>query len=604
MSVCKQFLNDPKCIVEESLQGLLATHPNLSRVPQTNSIVVRDVRVGFVAVISGGGSGHEPAHAGFVGAGCLDGAVCGGVFASPSTSAVLKTLHYFRERGASGALLLIKNYNGDQLNFSAAAKMIAASTEGKFPVEVVAVADDVAFVERYIDDPVALAEARKDARGIAGTVLIYKVICQENSDSTATPKQLADQVRNLNSRTFTYGMALESCTLPGNAKPNVSMGPASVSFGLGIHGEDGVEHCDYLLLDAIVAKLCEHVFRCAGLLRGESVDKQQKHFVLAVNNLGGVNDLEFGAVLSAVLRYTAITTNGCVSRLVYGRFMTSLDMKGISITVLCRGSGTTEQEWNKLLAALDAPPPVGVSFASVLSVLPPPPTQIDEAAKLIYSLDFDKSAASARPWLYKLLLYFATNDAIIQKLDDADAAVGDGDTGRSTSRGASAAVEVLRNLPAEATIDIVLAAIGEAIADKHAGSSGPVIGAMLCTTGSKLNNGSKAHLCCDVAAALAAGVTAVMELGGASVGDRTMVDVLAPVAEAAVATGSNEDSPTAKWVQQLLVVAKEKAHSVQQLQAKRGRSRYLGASVLGKPDPGCELVVAVLEKLAEVLSIE
>src|SRR5258708_933962 len=264
----KKLINDPRTVVREMLEGLVDLSPGQALLGSENVVVRADLppadRRSEVAVLSGGGSGHEPAHAGYVGAGMLHAAVAGDVFTSPSVDAVLAAIRAVA--GPSGVLLVVKNYTGDRLNFGLAAEL--ARADG-IPVETVVVADDVAL--RDTVEP----ERR---RGIAGTVLVHKVA----GAAAAAGLPLQDVAREAHAAAAamgTMGVALGPCTVPASGRPSFSLGEGEIELGLGIHGEQGVKRTSLLQADALVEIILKTIVDDRRLKRGDSV-------ALLVNGLG------------------------------------------------------------------------------------------------------------------------------------------------------------------------------------------------------------------------------------------------------------------------------------------------------------------------------
>uniref|UniRef100_UPI000AAD78A9 dihydroxyacetone kinase subunit DhaK n=1 Tax=Aureimonas sp. AU40 TaxID=1637747 RepID=UPI000AAD78A9 len=273
----KKLINDPKAIVPEMLEGSVALAPGQALLAG-ETVVLRhplaepDAR--RVAVLSGGGSGHEPAHAGYVGEGMLTGAIAGDIFTSPSTDAVLAGLE--AATGAAGALLIVKNYTGDRLNFGLAAEILRGRG-GR--VETVVVADDVALRGTV---------PKERRRGIAGTVLIHKIAgaAAERGDDLETVAALANEAAaDLGS----MGLALESCTVPAAGKAGFTLGEDEIELGLGIHGEPGVRRAPLQPASALVETLLAAIIDDLALTKGERC-------VLLVNGLGGTPPMELDIV--------------------------------------------------------------------------------------------------------------------------------------------------------------------------------------------------------------------------------------------------------------------------------------------------------------------
>src|SRR6516164_5394099 len=241
----KKLINRPEAVVEEMVEGLAAVYPGLRRLPGHTVLVRADLPAPPdrpVAVISGGGSGHEPAHAGYVGRGMLSAAVAGDVFTSPSPEAVLAALR--ATTGPRGALLVVKNYTGDRLNFGLAAELARAE---RIPVEIVLVADDV-----------ALADSVEHAgrRGLAGTILVHK-IAGAAAEAGASLTELAAEAREAATAVRTMGVALSPCTVPAAGQPTFSLSEDEIELGLGIHGEPGVRRGPMEPADILVDRLLD-----------------------------------------------------------------------------------------------------------------------------------------------------------------------------------------------------------------------------------------------------------------------------------------------------------------------------------------------------------
>src|SRR5262245_30867756 len=294
------------------VEGLVALYPGLRRLPGYTVLVRADIdeaREGRVAVISGGGSGHEPAHGGYVGRGMLCAAVAGDVFTSPSPDAVLAALR--ATAGPAGALLVIKNYTGDRLNFGLAAEL--ARAEG-IPVETVLVADDVAL---------AGSAGHAGRRGLAGTILVHK-IAGATAEAGATLADVAAAARTAAAAARTMGVALSPCTVPAAGKPGFTLGETEIELGLGIQGEPGVRRGPLEPVDALVDRLLDAVFADLALAPGSRV-------ALLVNNLGATPTMELAVAARraiAVLEGRGIV----VERAYLGTFLSALEMAGMSLS--------------------------------------------------------------------------------------------------------------------------------------------------------------------------------------------------------------------------------------------------------------------------------
>lgn len=306
----KKFINHPERVVDEMLDGIAAAHPEkLSRIPDYSVIVRKDVPVrGKVGLVSGGGSGHEPAHAGYVGKGMLDAAVLGEVFTSPAPDQIVKAIR--SAHGEKGVLLIVKNYSGDVMNFEMAAEM--AEMEG-IPVKTVIVNDDVA-----IKDP-------SGRRGVAGTVLVHKIAgawAEAGADLKEVHRIAEKTVQHIRS----MGVALTACTVPAVGKPGFAIGEGEMEIGMGIHGEPGIRRTSFMSADETVEALLDPV--CADL----SVQKGDEVAVM-LNGMGATPLMEL-YILNRKVSKCLQDKEIRVSSTFVGEYMTSLEMAGFSLTLL------------------------------------------------------------------------------------------------------------------------------------------------------------------------------------------------------------------------------------------------------------------------------
>ena len=308
----KKVINAPQNVVSEMIQGMVLAFPEYVKKVDAADVIVRATpKTGKVALISGGGSGHEPSHAGFVGTGMLDAGVCGAVFTSPTPDAVFEAIKAVKTD--QGVLLIIKNYTGDVMNFEMAMEM--AEAEG-IKVDKVVIDDDVA---------VQNSTWTVGRRGIAGTVLLHKIAGAkaETGASLADIKAVAEKViANVRS----MGMALTPCIIPEAGKPGFTLGENEMEVGLGIHGEPGVKREDIKPADAIVDELLDKILTDMPLSGGQEV-------AVLVNGLGGTPQMELFIVNKRVNE--VLTGKGVkIYKTLVGEYMTAIEMSGFSITVL------------------------------------------------------------------------------------------------------------------------------------------------------------------------------------------------------------------------------------------------------------------------------
>ena len=305
----KKIINDPNNVVAETLKGLEYANDKLVYVEELE-VIAKGERSGNVGIVSGGGSGHEPAHAGYVGKGMLDAAVAGNVFSSPSPDRIIEGIR--RADSGKGVLLVIKNYSGDIMNFDLAKEL--AEFED-INVESVVVRDDVA-----VEDSTYTA----GRRGIAGTIFVHKVAgaAALKGYSLQEVKRIAQKACD-NIRTM--GMSMSACTIPANGKANFELGENEIEIGMGIHGEPGVEKTNIKTSKEIAEILLKHIF--------DDKDFSGKEVALLVNGLGATPLMEL-YILNKDVREILETKNIKVYKNLVGNYMTALDMSGCSITLM------------------------------------------------------------------------------------------------------------------------------------------------------------------------------------------------------------------------------------------------------------------------------
>jgi dihydroxyacetone kinase-like protein len=309
----KKLINNPEDVVKEELRGVAYAHPDLVKVHFDPDFVYRaDAPVqGKVAIVSGGGSGHEPMHGGFVGMGMLDAACPGAVFTSPTPDQMLEATKAVD--GGAGVLHIVKNYTGDIMNFEMAADL--------------AKSDGAAVESVVIDDDVAVQDSLYTAgrRGVGTTVLAEK-ICGAAAEEGRTLAEVADLCRKVNDQGRSMGMALTSCTVPHVGKPTFELGDDEMEIGIGIHGEPGRTRMKLKSADEITQMLMDPILQDLPFKAGDQV-------LLFVNSMGGTPAVELYIVYRKA--YEIATEKGLkVVRNMIGPYITSLEMAGCSITML------------------------------------------------------------------------------------------------------------------------------------------------------------------------------------------------------------------------------------------------------------------------------
>ncbi|OQD50179.1 dihydroxyacetone kinase [Enterobacter cancerogenus] len=541
------FFNDRKQLVNDAIEGILlsAPHANLVKLdidPAIRVVARGDWDKSRVAVISGGGSGHEPAHAGFVGKGMLTAAVCGDLFASPSVDAVLNAI--VAVTGDRGCLLIVKNYTGDRLNFGLAAEK--AKRYG-LKVEMVIVADDIALPDN------------KQPRGIAGTALVHKIAgyAAEHGKSLSEVRDIAQQACD---NLWSLGVAMQTCNLPGSDDEEGRIKQGHVELGLGIHGEPGASVVDTQNSKAIIDTLVTPLKAQAG----------EGRFAVLINNLGGVSALEM-ALLTKELAHSALKEN--IAYLIGpAPLVSALDMKGFSLTLL-KLNDLFEKALHEEVETLGWQKPV--AFAPLRTV---PQSAIHVSVE--YTASDNPQVKESVSRVTKTLIQLEN------RLNALDAKVGDGDTGSTFAQGARDIAQRLEEstLPLN-DVSKLLLLVGERLATVMGGSSGVLMSIFFTAAGQKLHDGQ------PLPEALLSGLAQMKQYGGADLGDRTLIDALQPALEA-LQKGDLQSAAQA---------AQQGAEATAKMaKAGAGRSSYVNKENLdGVMDPGAVAVAEVFNILAQ-----
>jgi ATP-dependent dihydroxyacetone kinase len=537
-----QFINTRETLVTEAIDGMLRTAggrlARLDGYPHIKVVVRADWDKSKVALVSGGGSGHEPSHAGFVGKGMLTAAVCGDVFASPSVDAVLAGI--LAVTGKAGCLLIVKNYTGDRLNFGLAAERARA-----FGLKVSMV---------VVDDDVALPDLPQP-RGVAGTLFVHKIagaLADQGADLEAVTRAAEATIKGV----ISIGMSLDTCTIPGSPKDE-RIEPGKAELGLGIHGEAGIEQVDFTnaraAMELVVDRLAPSVSPgpCVALL----------------NNLGSTTPLEM-AVLAEELTRSRI---GDQIRWMIGPapMMTSLDMQGFSVSLLAVSKSTE----GGLMYPVEPWAWPGCHAVSDIAIRPLP-----DGLTPIRPMPSKNEKTRAFIERCCRILIDAESD-----LNALDAKSGDGDTGSTLATAARALIDASDRLPMS-DLTQLYRAIGLELSQTMGGSSGVLLAIFFTAAGDASAGGQNA------VGALKAGLDRIQQVGGARPGDRTMIDALLPALEV-----------LPKGFRSAAIAARDGAdHTASITKAKAGRASYIAESKLaGNNDPGAEAVARLFEYLAE-----
>lgn len=602
----KKIMNTPETFVYDMCHGLAAAHPELEFVEKYKIVKKKEINGAKVSLISGGGSGHEPAHAGFVGKGMLDTAVCGDVFASPSQVQVYNAIKKCATE--KGVLLIIKNYSGDCMNFNNA--MYDAQEDG---IKVDAV---------YVNDDIAVKDSLYTVgrRGVAGTVLVHKCAgaAAEQGMELAEVKRVANKVIE-NVRSF--GFAFTSCTVPAAGHPTFEIGDDEMEFGVGIHGEPGRfrEKIDYskgTFSDDLARRIVTDLEEDLGLKKGKEV-------VLLINGFGGTPMQELYILNNSVTK--ALAKDGVkIYRTIVGNFMTSIDMAGASITVLRVDKelkelvdyavSTPALTWGTAMtaeaeAALEAVKAIG----KALNIAPQAAAAEAQVKPLFADEENDKKA------VYKVegkpVVTETINTAAFVKIVDkmADIVIenevpfceadkmGDGDFGMSIAKG-------FKQLKADwktrkkGDIGEFLVSCSEIIKEYCGGASGPIWGSAFKYAGKAMLGKTEVSLA-DVALLFMEANRGVFETGkksfgkGADIGDKTLVDALKPCA-LALTKAAEEGKTLREGLDLGAKAAHEGAEATKTHVATLGRAGTVGKRSIGYPDAGAHGLDVIFNELA------
>jgi D-erythrulose 4-kinase len=552
-----RLFNDPVDFADEAADGFVAANAHLVR--RVTGGVVRVARSAEprVVVVTGGGSGHYPAFAGLVGQGLAAGAAMGNLFASPSAQQVESVARAADE--GRGILFSYGSYAGDVLNFDAAeAALNAAGIEAR----TVTVTDDISSAGP--DEP-------HRRRGIAGGLFVWKcaAAAADRGDDLAAVAQIAARA---NARTRSFGVAFSGATLPGASEPLFSVAEGRMELGMGIHGEPGFDETDVptadglaqLLVDSLLAERPDGAERAVVILNGLGSVKYEELFVLYGNVSKRLSDAGVTIVEPEV-----------------GELVTSFDMAGVSLTL-----AWLDDELEQLWAAPAYTPAFrkGTVDASASSTAPLPDEQ---STGITFEPGTPESQALASRLVGALSAVADALAAHAEELGRIDAVAGDGDHGIGMQRGSAAAASAVAEL-SQAGAGTTLRVAGDAWSDRAGGTSGALWGIALRALADAVGDESVPDGP-TIAAGIAAARDGIVRFGKAEVGDKTMLDVLVPIVEAAEA---------GRW-SELVDVADAAAASTAELLPRIGRARPHAEKSLGTPDAGAVSLALIIRTVME-----
>ena len=574
----KKLMNAPETIIPEMIEGMISAHPDLLRLEGATGravVAVDGPRDGKVGIVIGGGSGHEPAFAGYVGRGLADSAAVGNVFASPSPEHIKEAA--IAADGGAGIVLLYGNYTGDVLNFNMAAEECAALG---MDVRSVAVIDDVASAPK---------DKAGERRGIAGDFFVFK-IAGAAADLGRSLEEVAAAANKANAATLSMGVALSACSMPQTLKPNFEIGPDEMEIGMGLHGEPGMRRAKVDTADNVTDNLMD-------VILGEMEPKPGEEVAVLVNGLGATGLMELYLInrrVAKILKEKGVK----VHHTWVGEYCTSMEMAGASVTLI-----KLDEDLKTLLdhpcrtPALtvgSAPAPVAGSKHTARTYNTASESDVVDRASL-------KTDGSISPEIFRSMMRAAGNAIAKEKdrLSELDGVIGDGDHGVTMDIGWQAILKTLDAASDEDTISQTCTKSAKALLDAVGASSGPLYAGAFNAAAKAVSD----RLNLD-AAAMAAWVEGMLEgilaRGGASAGDKTMIDAWVPAVEAAKKAAEGKSDALAVLAA-AADGARQGADATRDMESRRGRSKKLGARSVGHIDPGAESAFVILHAMTNAL---
>lgn len=601
----KKIMNTPETFVYDMCHGLAKAHPELEFVEKFKIVKKKEINPNKVSLISGGGSGHEPAHAGFVGKGMLDCAVCGDVFASPSQVQVYNAIKEVATD--KGVLLIIKNYSGDCMNFNGA--MSDAIDDDGIKVDAVYVNDDIAVKDSLYT---------VGRRGVAGTIFVHKCAgaAAEQGKDLAEVKAVANKVID-NVRSF--GFAFSSCTPPAKGTPIFSIDDDMMEYGVGIHGEPGRKTEKVCSADELAKRIVADLLEDCGVKGGDDV-------AVIINGFGATPLSELYLFNNSVSNELEAAGVGIHKTLV-GNFMTSLDMAGASVSILKLDDElkalvdypvtTPALTWGGVMSEQAAAAVEAMNaIAKALNITPAAGTKVEEKKcackkeevkeEAVYDVVGDPKVGETinLPAFVKIVDKMA--DVIIENevpFCDADQ-MGDGDFGMSIAKGFRQ-LKVDWATRKKGDIGQFLVSCSEIIKEYCGGASGPIWGSAFKYAGKAVLGKTEVSLA-DIAHLFQEANRGVYETGkksfgkGAVVGDKTLVDALKPCADALTAAAEAGKALTV-GLDEGAAAAVAGAEATKTVTAKLGRAGTVGEKSIGYPDAGAYGLGVIFTELAKFI---
>ena len=596
----KKIINDKEAIVKEMIRGIVLSNKELDYDPKYNFVYKKDININKVLLITGGGSGHEPFAAGYIGKGMLDCAVCGNIFASPSQIQVYKSikkleeLHKKKQKEENktlpiNILLLILNYSGDILNFTNAMEM--AKEEG-ININYIKIDDDIAVNN-------SLYTVGK--RGVAGMVLLCKIIGAA-SEKLYDLEKLTNLGKNVISNIFSIGFALKSCTVPANGAPTFLLEKDEIEYGIGIHSEPGIKKEKLLSANELSVKMCNDILKNVDL-------KNDDEILILVNGFGGTPLMELYILNENIIKY--LSDKCKIMDDMVGNYMTSIDMEGASLTIFKIYNNEVKEFLEDEVYTLG----LKQKKINLEKIVPKSNDEkilnidINEKIKNYenllekYKIKNDDNNLTLNNFYY---LIFHMSKIIIQneqKFCEMDSHAGDGDFGISISSGFKQIIINYDELMKNKNISDFLNNVSLLLFEYCGGASGPIWGSAFRGASKILKNIENVKIE-NFSNMLSESIIYIQNIGkksfgkGAEVGDKTLIDALIPCYNAWKDYKGNSYGEIFKLGAK---AAQDGAENTKNFAAKLGRAGNVGDRSLGFPDAGAYGLSEIFKSLSDLI---
>lgn len=585
----KKIINKPETVVIEMCNGMAMAHPELEFLQKYKILKKKEINKNKVSLISGGGSGHEPAHAGFIGKGMLDAAVCGDIFASPSQIQIYQSIK--ETASDKGTLLIIKNYSGDMMNFKNAAYL---AEEDGIKVDYVKVDDDIA-----VNDSLYTV----GRRGVAGTILVHKVAgaAAEKGMELAEVKSAAENaIANVRS----IGFAFTSCTVPAKGTPTFEIADNEMEYGVGIHGEPGIKREKVIPADELAERMVTSLIEELNLKSGDEA-------TLLVNGFGATPLQELYLLNNSVNSVLA-EKNIKVYRTFVGNYMTSIDMAGASVSLL----KMDEQLKNLIDSESDTP---AFKVNGPVESIPYVNMKLNDQQNV--EVSHEMTVDSSHSIIKNNEITLENMKFIVDKMSESiiknevpfcelDAHAGDGDFGMSVAKGFKQLRREWDEIVEHSSSNIgeFLDACSMVIMEYCGGASGPIWGSAFRAAGKNTKSKNKLTAL-EFGQMMKAALEGVQKTGersfgrGAVIGDKTLVDALAPCADRIIDVANNDSSvDIIDALKEGAKAAVAGAKETEKIAARMGRAGTVGERSIGYPDAGAYGLGVIFTDVSESLS--